>query len=163
MAKLMILVLGMCALGYAQSTGAIEGQVIDPSGASVPSASVQVIGPDGTIRQSLTDNQGRYRISGLAQGDYKILVTSTGFSQYQSAVLHVTTARITTADVRLQIQQEKQNVTVSDSASQLGVDASQSVGQIVLRGSDLDAFSDDAEDLANELQMLAGPSTGPDG
>ena len=54
-------------------------------------------------------------------------------------------------------------MTVSDNTSQIGVDASQSVGQIVLRGSDLDAFSDDAEDLANELQMLAGPSPGPDG
>ena len=66
-------------------------------------------------------------------------------------------------DVHLRILQEKQNVTVSDTASQLGIDPSQSLGQIVLRGADLDAFSDDAEDLANELQMLAGPSPGPDG
>jgi hypothetical protein len=33
----------------------------------------------------------------------------------------------------------------------------------VLRGEDLDAFSDDPDDLANELQMLAGPPPGPEG
>jgi hypothetical protein len=51
---------------------------------------------------------------------------------------------------------------VSTPAGQIGVEASQSVEQMVLRGSDLDAFSDDAEDLSNELQMLAGPSPRPD-
>ena len=33
----------------------------------------------------------------------------------------------------------------------------------MLKGSDLDSLSDDAEDLSNELQMLAGPAVGPDG
>ena len=33
----------------------------------------------------------------------------------------------------------------------------------MLRGEDLDAFFDDPDDLANELQMLAGPPPGPEG
>ena len=70
-------------------------------------------------------------------------------------------AQVQTLNARLQIQEERTNVTVSDTASQVGVDPSQNVGQIVLRGNDLDAFSDDPEDLTNELQMLAGPSAGP--
>jgi len=36
-------------------------------------------------------------------------------------------------------------------------------GNWVLRGGDLDASSDDPEDLANELQILAGPAAGPNG
>ncbi len=79
---------------------------------------------------------------------------------YASPNLHFTSSRLLTFDVRLDVQQEKQNVTISDTASQLGVDASQSVGQIVLRGSDLDSIPDDAEDLASALQMLAGPAPG---
>jgi hypothetical protein len=66
---------------------------------------------------------------------------------------------------RLQIpQREADRITVSDDAQgQLSVDPSQNAGQIVLRGSDLDSLSDDAEDLANDLQLLAGPAQGPEG
>jgi hypothetical protein len=147
----------------AQPAGTLEGQVTDPSGAAVPAAAVQVIGPDGAGRSVQTDSEGRYHIAGLADGDYRVIVTSPGFARYQSASVRITAARPQIWDVRLQLQAEKQNVTVSDTGLELGVAASQSLGQIVLRGSDLDAFSDDAEDLANELQMLAGPSPGPDG
>ena len=163
MTTLVLLLVAFSAVLHGQSTAGITGQVTDPSGAAVPSAMIQVVGQDGAIRNLRTDDQGRYLVIELAQGDYRIVVTSTGFALYQSATLHIAANRTVRADIRLQIQPEKQNVTVSDTASQVGVDASQSVGQIVLRGSDLDAFSDDAEDLANELQMLAGPSPGPDG
>ncbi|HTS47688.1 MAG TPA: carboxypeptidase-like regulatory domain-containing protein, partial [Bryobacteraceae bacterium] len=140
----------------AQVAATLEGQITDPSGAAVPQASIQVVGPHGIIQDSRTDTQGRYRFTGLPDGDYRIVVTSPGFARYASPNLHFTSSRLLTFDVRLEIQQEKQNVTVSDTGSQLGVDASQSVGQIVLRGSDLDSLPDDAEDLANALQMLAG-------
>jgi hypothetical protein len=43
------------------------------------------------------------------------------------------------------------------------VDPAQSASKLVLRGNDLDALSDDSEDLVNDLQMLAGPSAGPKG
>ena len=36
-------------------------------------------------------------------------------------------------------------------------------GAIVLNGSDLDALSDDPDQLQNELQALAGPAAGPNG
>jgi hypothetical protein len=42
------------------------------------------------------------------------------------------------------------------------VDPAQNLSALVLRGSDLDALSDDAEDLENDLQMLAGPAPGPE-
>ena len=129
----------------------------------MPTASVQVIAADGKVRNVRTDLQGRYRIPGLADGDYRVVVAIPGFARYENAGLHIANARPQTLDVHLQIQQEKQNVTVTDTGIQLGVDPSQSVAQIVLRGDDLDALSDNAEDLANELQMLAGPAAGPDG
>ena len=158
-----VLALVFVRLVCGQTTAAIQGQITDPSGAAVPAASVRVIGPDGAIRNVATDGQGHYRVDGLAAGDYRVIVASRGFASFEIPNLHITGSRPEILDVRLRIQQAKQNVTVSDTAQQLGVDASQSVGQMVLRGSDLDSFSDDAEDLANELQMLAGPSVGPDG
>jgi len=162
-ARFIFALLGIAVGLSAQSMATIEGQVTDPSGAAVPGVSVQALADGGTAGAVITDTQGRYRVAGLPEGNYKLRVASIGFAHFESGKLSLQAGRVRIVDVRLQIQQEKQNVTVSDTASQLGVDPSQSVGQIVLRGSDLDAFSDDPEDLSNELQMLAGPAPGPDG
>jgi hypothetical protein len=162
-ARVISVLLVAAAVGLGQPSATIERQVTDPIGAAVLRASVQLLDLDRLVRTATTDDQGRYRLTELSEGDYKIRVAGSGFAQYESATLHVAIGRAQTLDVRLQIQQEKQSLTVDATASQIGVDASQSVGQMVLRGSDLDSFSDDAEDLANELQMLAGPSPGPDG
>ena len=42
-------------------------------------------------------------------------------------------------------------------------DPSNNAGALVLRGADLAALSDDPDDLAEDLQALAGPSAGPNG
>ena len=42
-------------------------------------------------------------------------------------------------------------------------DSSNNASAIVLRGADLEALSDDPDDLAEDLQALAGPSAGPSG
>jgi hypothetical protein len=148
-------------------SGSLEGNVTDPSGAVVSGASVQVIagngGTNGAVRATVTDIRGGYRVGDLAPGVYRVRITSGGFAPFEDANVAVAAGSTRTLSVRLEIAQSKQNVTISDGTPQVGVDPSQNAGQIVLRGSDLDAFSDDPEDLANELQMLAGPSPGPDG
>ena len=163
MTRINLILVGLAGSLCAQSAATLEGLVTDPSGAVVPGASVQVLGVGGSVGGAITDGFGRYRIGGLADGNFRIRVTSSGFTQFESAVVQLAPGQARTLDVRLQIEQEKQNVTVADSTSQLGVDPSQSAGQIVLRGADLDFLPDDPEDLANALQMLAGPSPGPDG
>jgi Carboxypeptidase regulatory-like domain len=155
---------GSLALLSAQSSsGSLEGQVADPSGAAVSGAAVQVTEADGRVRRSVTDIQGRYRFGNLPPGIYRVRITSSGFKPFEDPNIDIAAGTAHQLTVRLQIEESKQNVTISDATSQVGVDPSQNVGQIVLRGDDLDAFSDDPEDLANELQMLAGPSPGPDG
>lgn len=57
---------------------------------------------------------------------------------------------------------EKQAVTVTDT-SKVDVSPVNSVGAIVLKGEDLKAFSDNPDDLQNELLALAGPAAGPNG
>ena len=143
--------------------GLLQGQVTDPSGAAVPAAFVTVSGPGETVRTSVADSQGRYRLGLLAPGSYSLRIVSRGFAPFERANIEVAAGSVLTINAQLQIEQEMQKLTVSDAASQLGIDPSQSAGQLVLRGSDLDAFSDDPEDLANELQMLAGPAQGPNG
>src|ERR1051325_11010588 len=75
-ASLLIVVccgLTWCATAGAQSTAAIEGQVIDPNGAAVPS--VQIIATNvgtSTARRAVTDESGRYQLAALALGTYRV-------------------------------------------------------------------------------------------
>ncbi len=55
-------------------------------------------------------------------------------------------------------------MTVQENATPaLSTDSSSNASAVVLRGADLDALSDDPDDLAADLQALAGPSAGPNG
>ena len=61
------------------------------------------------------------------------------------------------------IQAEQQNVVVTDETPTVNVEAGGNANAIVLKGKDLDALSDDPDELSNELSALAGPSAGPNG
>ena len=61
------------------------------------------------------------------------------------------------------IQVEQQNVVVTDETPTVNVEASGNANAIVLKGKDLDALSDDPDELSNEFSALAGPSAGPNG
>jgi hypothetical protein len=137
-------------------------QAVDPGVGAVSGASVTVTGTNGTAQTSKIDTQGRYHVGGLAPASYGVRLTYPDFVPFDASVV-VIPDRVQTVNVHLQIQTERTNVTVSDATARVGVDPSQNLGQIVLRGDDLDAFSDNPEDFANELQMLAGFSAGPDG
>ncbi len=72
--------------------------------------------------------------------------------------------KVQSYDVHLELQASKQEVTVaSDAVGSVSVDPSNNAGQLVLKGTDLDALPDDPDDLAADLQALAGPSAGPNG
>jgi hypothetical protein len=143
--------------------GRLEGQITDPSGAAIPGAAVTAQSADGIARNTSTDREGRYRFAALPYGSWTVRITSPGFRPVQRSSVEVNSAVAATINAQLEIQAAADRVTVSDVNAGLAVDATQNAGQIVLRGDDLDAFSDDPDDLANELQMLAGPAPGPDG
>ena len=67
------------------------------------------------------------------------------------------------ADVQMSIQVQQEKVMVNDTTTQVSVDPSNNANTIVLQGKDLDALSDDPDELQSELQALAGPSAGPNG
>jgi Carboxypeptidase regulatory-like domain/TonB-dependent Receptor Plug Domain len=74
---------GTLARGQAQNTGSIYGTVIDPSGAVIPNATVQVNEADkGISRTQKTGKTGDYTISSLPVGVYTLTVTADGFQKY---------------------------------------------------------------------------------
>src|SRR4029077_15501429 len=72
-----------CAGAGAQITSTtIFGQVMDASGATVPSAQVSVTNTDTNLSRTVgTNAEGEYRIELLPVGSYKVEVTAAGFKR----------------------------------------------------------------------------------
>lgn len=94
--------------GFAQApsgredAGRIEGRVVDDeTGEALLGASVVV---EGTTLGAITGPNGRYSISGLAAGVYRIRASRLGFSDELVEALRVPTNGVVTVDFRLRPQ-----------------------------------------------------------
>jgi carboxypeptidase family protein len=157
-----LLALAMTAAMMAQVPGSLKGQVLDPSGAAVPGATVTLSGPNGTVKVVQSDNNGAYSVVGLPPGKYVIRVIATGFDLFEGSIADLPGGRVSTFDAKLRVASEKQEVTVRDT-QQVELDPAKNAGALVLKEADLDMLSDDPDDLQADLLALAGPAAGPDG
>jgi hypothetical protein len=145
--------------------GTIRGQVTDPSGAVVANVSVMAIpapGQPGQPKAAAVAKDGTYEIKGLAPGSYSVSAVAQGFGPFLQSV-QVTAGVSRRLDIQLQIQEERQEVNVSGEAQTLSVAPENNVSAVVISGDDLQALSDDPDELQTELEALAGPSAGPSG
>jgi hypothetical protein len=148
--------------GFGQKA-AVRGQVTDESGAVVPAAKVTISGSSGFERTTTTAGDGTYAFVDLAPGNYTIRASAPGLLLRQPGKLSIGTGA-QTVNLLLHVAGEKQEVTVEDNAGPgVSTDAAANATAVVLRGSDLDALSDNPDDLAVDLQALAGPAAGPNG
>jgi Carboxypeptidase regulatory-like domain len=143
--------------------GSMHGTVTDPSGAAVTKADVEITAPDGKVTKTATNQTGSYDVKGLAAGKYGIKVAAKGFAVYEVDGIDVGPGQSQKMDVALSIAIQQENVNVSEQAVSLDVSAESNATQMVLTGKDLDALSDDPDELSDDLQALAGPSAGPNG
>ena len=159
------LLLGIFSVHYAQgqtATGVLRGQVTDPSGAVVPDATVLVTTPAGAITAT-TNREGNFEIRGLAPGKYSVQVIAKGFKVFEQSDLEITAGQAQKLDVSLKIEVPEEKVQVRDSSTRVDVNPANNAGMVVLQGKDLEALSDDPDELQSELEALAGPSAGPNG
>jgi carboxypeptidase family protein len=141
----------------------LRGQVTDPSGSYVTTATIVLTTPSGDAITAQTDKNGNYEIKGLAAGKYGLKVIAAGFTDFSKDGVDVG-AGVNKLDVKLAIQTQEEKVMVTDqAAAALSVDPAANAGAIVIQGKDLDALSDDPDELQSDLQALAGPSAGPNG
>ncbi len=152
------------SFAFAQATlGTIKGRVLDESGALVPGASVVVTAGRFT-RTVVSGDDGSYTMVGVPSGVYTIQASAPGLVQAQTGTVQVNAGGATTSDLMLRVRGEAQQVTVADTAgAQVTTDPAQNAGALVLRGEDLASLPDDPDDLAEDLQALAGPAAGPNG
>lgn len=146
------------------ATGTLRGHIADPTGALIPGATVTILDMAGNqVGRATADAAGAYQVTGLAAGAYVVQANFAGFAPFQSATIQLAPGQIKRVDIAMAIEVAQQNVTVTDESSMVNTEAGGNANAIVLKGKDLDALSDDPDELSNELTALAGPSAGPNG
>ncbi len=148
----------------AQTTtqGTLRGQVTDPSGAAVTGATILVTTPSG-VATATTNRDGIFEVTGLAPGKYSVKVIATGFTTFEKPDIEIAAGETQKLNVALTIEVQEEKVQVTDSTTQVDVNPANNAGMVVMQGKDLEALSDDPDELQSELQALAGPSAGPNG
>ena len=159
-----LLVLLTVSLVAAQTPGGtLRGQVTDPSGAAVAGATILLTTPSGAAIDTTTNKDGYYEFKDLAAGTYQIKAVAQGFALFTKSDVAVTAGQITRLNIPLTLEVQQEKVEVNATTAQLDVNPSNNANTIVLEAKDLEALSDDPDELESELQALAGPSAGPNG
>jgi len=143
-------------------TGVLTGSVVDPQGAVIPHAVIQLTrdGADGATPITVTgDDLGHYSAN-LAPGRYTIEAQAPGFRTLLKGGVVVAPGKTQQLTLTLAIEVQQQQVTVSD--SDLDSSPEKNGGAIILKGKDLDALSNNQDELTQQLQAMAGsdPETG---
>ena len=121
MRRLILAVLVILTLGVAANAqtfrGSINGTVTDPSGGSVPNATVKATeSSTGIDHTTVTSSDGTFALQDLALGAYKVVVTAQGFPTYSVDKVQVTAGQIYTLNVKLTLQSTTTTVEVSAAA-----------------------------------------------
>jgi len=107
-------------------TASVLGFVRDSSGAPIPNSKVQLVNiSTGTAVTATSDNQGQYQFTDVHVGQYKIDATAGGFNESVTEPFTVAVNARQRVDVSLQPGSVSQTITVSDSASQLETETSE--------------------------------------
>jgi len=159
----LLLLFQVGALHAQAPTGSLNGVVTDPSGAIIAKAAVRLINSSGASIDTTTNRDGVYEFKNLAPGTYSLKAVAKGFALFTKEDVQIVAGQLQQINIPLTIQVEEQKVEVTDSSATVGVDPTNNAGAIVLKGADLEALSDDPDELLSDLQALAGPSAGPNG
>src|SRR5438876_1076514 len=162
LSKILFLLL-TCGVFAQSQTTTLRGKVTDQTGAVIPQATVTATPSNGKNATATTDGGGAFEIKGVAPGTYSITVSAKGFAPFRKESVAVAVDKPQTLDVALEIQTQEEKVEVEAQGNNLDVSSSSSAGSLIIKGKDLEALSDDPDELQSELQALAGPAAGPNG
>ncbi len=145
-------------------TSSVHGVVADDSGALIPRAQVTAVADtDAATATVIADSAGAYNITGLRPGVYALSATAADLASFQPVKI-VLRGGTQTLNLTLKLTATQQQLTVRDDVGPaVSTDASSNASALVLKGEDLQSLADSPDDLAADLQALAGPSAGPGG
>jgi hypothetical protein len=126
-----LLLWAAAGIAYSAPTSSVTGMVVDPSGRAVPGAKVVARNTATLVeRFVLTNSEGIFEIPALPAGTYRLEVSAPGFRLTTVEALTVDVARILVQDVRLEVGDVSQEVTVKPQAGLIDR-ATTSVGHVI--------------------------------
>ncbi len=100
-------------LGLAQGTSAIEGHVLDPSGAAIPAASVRLSdAATGRVRKTRSDPRGFYSFPLLPASTYGLEIEKLGFASRAIRGLELRVGATVRLNLTLELGHEQSSVRV---------------------------------------------------
>lgn len=145
------------------TTGTIQGTVLDANGAAVPGANVEVRNGDTNfVRNTTSDDEGRFIALQLPSGRYTVTVTKTGFATLvvQNADLTVGQALNLPLSMKISSVQETVTITASPTVDTVKTESSTTLSEQTVNTTPI--LGRKFEDL---LTLTPGVSVvqGPDG
>src|SRR5579863_3704498 len=130
----LLLVFALCMAGsmlHAQN-GRFSGQVTDPQGAVVPSASLQFINQETFVkRETASDQTGMYSVAYLPAGKYQIIVSAGSFNTFVADNVTLGVDEAVVYNVQLTIGSATSEVRVEGGgATQINLDSAEVAGTI---------------------------------
>ena len=118
-ATVLALILLLAPSASAQVASAnLTGQVVDPSGAAIPNATVIAQNVATNLAQSAaTNGEGVYLISALPPGQYTLKVEAPGFRSYVQSGIVLPVSLTTTQNVVMQLGKREETITVTERAA----------------------------------------------
>jgi Carboxypeptidase regulatory-like domain len=141
----------------------ITGTISDATGAVVANAPVEVRNVDtGQTFAAASSDTGNFTVSQLPIGDYDLTVKVAGFKTYSHTKFHLSAAQTMREDVKLEIGQTSESVTVSAESSLLRTESSELVHNVTLSQLDnlpvlqVGQTNDGVRDIFSSSRLLPG-------
>ncbi len=112
-----LLAFAVCVAGtaLAQTTGDLDGTVVDQSGAPLPGVTVELRSPQlQGVRSAVTDAAGRYRFPVLAPGVYSVTAQLSGFTKVERSGLKVSLGGTATIPITMGLSLKEEIVVTSE-------------------------------------------------
>jgi hypothetical protein len=119
---LLLTIFAALSLGplWAQSGGSVRGTIVDPSGAAIKAATVEIENPvSHYVRATLTDAQGGFVFTNLPFNNYHVTASAAGFQVVSVDVNVRSSVPVTLDTLALPLAAAVTAVTVSESAGDL--------------------------------------------
>lgn len=142
-------------------SGTLRGRVTDPSGAVIVNATVSVTPATGKRIATTTNRDGDFELRDLPVDQYSVQAAAEGFTVFVQPDVQIVAGQVRKLDISLEIAVEKQTVEVEDQVNRVEVGSANNASAVVIKGKDLEALSDDPDELQADLLALAGPAAGP--
>ncbi len=130
-AILLLLMLAISPRARGQQQATLSGIISDPSGAVIPDTAIRVTNNATQVtRTAVTNATGYYLVLNLTPGTYSIVAQKEGFKTATQTGITLQVAQSATVDLRLELGQTSQEVTVSGAAPLLQTTES-TIGQVI--------------------------------